>query len=120
MLLIAYPAVCACAASPPGYVQVHQVLYSSKWLSRVYAGEAMELLAEKVTHHSPRNLADAAGLALGEVESSCSDNSLDCVERFDVAVILERGEALLFSGSEVRHSAVFPPASVCPHVCIGQ
>jgi hypothetical protein len=81
--------------------QVHDVLYSSNWQTRVYASKTLGLLAQQVPHYTPEQLAHAAPpVALQSVDDAAQDAAHLC--SFDAAAVLKSGTEVLGVGNVVR------------------
>ena len=76
------------------------MLYSKKWLARVYAGQALGVLAQRVEHYTPAILAAKAGITSSDVigHDACLRDSL---ASFDSARVLQQGCTLVSDDTTV-------------------
>lgn len=96
------------ATHPPQLPSViHQVsihLRSNEWDARIAAAHCLGAIAEHFVHHTPADLAKAAGLsqadAASTIASATPGEALLTFNSFDINAVVERGTPLLASGGE--------------------
>ena len=84
-------------------MQVYEACHSKRWQARVYAGEALGLLAQHVAHYSPAQLAQGHPAAnAADVAESTARHTAAVFASFDAATVVAQAGALLTCGSVVR------------------
>jgi len=91
-------------------LQVHGLLYSVNWDTRIAAAATIGLLAETFPHNSVKDLAGAcAEQADAQQQAQLQDLQHGIhitLQSFDLAAVLSKGEPLLASGGQVSHACV--------------
>jgi hypothetical protein len=101
-------------------LQVHALLYSSSWDTRVAAAGTLGGLADALPHHSVQGLAQSLLDACGSVDEQVQQGP--CYEvhvllpAFDLDRVLKKGQPLLASGGQVRFEALVGSVQVQPNV----
>jgi hypothetical protein len=85
-------------------LQVHNLLYSANWDTRVAAAATIGLLADAFPHHSVKQLAHSAQGADAQQQEqlhALQQGIHITLQAFDLAAVLQKGEPLLASSGQV-------------------
>lgn len=85
-------------------LQVHNLLYSANWDTRIAAAATIGLLADAFPHHSVKQLAQSAqgGDAQQQEQLHALQQGIHItLQAFDLAAVLQKGEPLLASSGQV-------------------
>jgi hypothetical protein len=85
-------------------LQVHNLLYSANWDTRVAAAATIGLLADAFPHHSIKQLSQSAQGADAQQQEqlqALQQGIHITLQAFDLAAVLQKGEPLLASTGQV-------------------
>jgi TATA-binding protein-associated factor len=80
---------------PAVFRQVLQALFSQTWEARIFAGEALGLIAIAVPHHAPEDLAAVLHIDEDAEKALRPDGELISLSRFCLDHVAEKGSSLL-------------------------
>ena len=84
-------------------MQVYEACHRKGWQARVYAGEALGLLAQHVAHYSPAQLAQGQPAAdAADVADTTARRTAAVFASFDATTVVAQAGALLTCGTVVR------------------